>query len=106
MIFGLGTIIEIGSFIGFNRWKARQKTIENLQCGASRPRAIPILDVQVQKMAGNPTKFQRDNAARIAKVVRLITSTQAFEYALQGLMNPKSKLRKQRRRILEVSTYL
>jgi hypothetical protein len=42
----------------------------------------------------------------VVKLVQFISGTKAFEYAVQGAMNPKSKIRAKKRRILEVSTYL
>jgi hypothetical protein len=102
----IGMIAEIGIFAAFSRWKARLKTVEILQLSEHQPRTIPILDGKIKAMAGSPTKFQRENATRVIKLVRFISGTKAFEYAVQGAMNPKSKIRAKKRRILEVSTYL
>jgi hypothetical protein len=97
---------EVGGFIGFLKWKKYQQVKDDLYSRHKRPREIKIVDTQVRRLIGSPTKFQKMAAMRAAALALLAVNTKAFELLLQGLLNPKSRLRRDKNRLKEVEVTL
>jgi hypothetical protein len=70
----------------------RDKARQILLFGSFQPTKIPILDHQLDKLAGSPTKTQRALSERLVKVTRKLVNTKAFEHAVTAIVNTRSIL--------------
>jgi hypothetical protein len=69
----------------------RDRTRQILIFGKFQPTEIPILDKQLEKWAGSPSKAQRFGVRRIVMVARKLVNTKAFEHIITALVNNKSE---------------
>jgi len=60
----------------------RSKVRDILIYGIAQPKSLPVIDTQIQKAAGAPTKSQAAIARWITRGARLAINTKAFEYAV------------------------
>lgn len=96
-MLGTAIILQAAELLGWSGlwWKLKgDATKQILIHGTLQPQRIPIVDTQLEIMAGHPTRFQKRASERIVKLARRITNTRAFEHLVTGLINPQSKLRK------------
>jgi hypothetical protein len=84
----LAALELFGGLTMYNR--ARQSKAKKQLLGMNKPVSIPILDKQLAKAAGRPSKLDRFISAQITNVLRHAVHTQAFEHVVTGLVNTKS----------------
>lgn len=84
---------ELATWFGLYRKVKSETTRQILTFGRPQPSRIPILDDQLRRLAGNPSKPAQMASKRVIGLARRLVNTRAFEHIVTGLINPKSKLR-------------
>lgn len=71
-----------------------ERTRRILIFGSFQPAKIPILDHQLEKLVGCPSRTQLALSKRIVNFARKLVNTKAFEHVVAGLVNTKSNMHK------------
>lgn len=96
-MFGIALTLQATEILaGATLWfKVKQDHVKQILIfGTPQPTRIPILDAQLERLAGCPSKSQRAVSGRIVKVTRKLVNTKAFEHIITSLVNTKSEMHK------------
>ena len=94
-MIGTALVLQAAELLGWGglwmklKGDARRDILIN---GRSQPQRIPIVDSQLRKLAGHPSKTEQAIASRLVSGLRKIINTRAFEYLVYGAVNRRSKL--------------
>jgi hypothetical protein len=97
------SIMEIAGWLTILRMWLMRKRRDILLFGKRQPKAIPVLDDQLKKIAGKPNKAQRLASTGVVKGARAFVQTRAFEHLVQAVVNHKSRLHKKQREEVSIA---